>query len=488
MRKRSGKTVAGVIGLMFLILSQGCTPAVAPGGLETMPLSATATLFARPSATPTGVPQPTQTETAVPTPTALPPGVIAINPQMERQTIREVGGGNFVHWPHLTSAFEPVSEMNLKMFAPRVVRARMSLDLWEPVNDDSDAMHIDRAGFIDEGPNHYTFQMLQRFEKEGKVIVVSAWDLPNWMVAMPELKDQRTYAPEMLPEVAETIAAWLVYARDEYAISVDYISFNEADGGYHVLLSTDQYRDLILAVAERLKPENLEVKWLLADTAGMTNAPSYARWIYAHKDLRSHLGPLAFHSWDANVQDAAMQKVGDFAQQEGLEVWCTEAGYAPFLWQRPEEFPTWENAVNLTSIYLRALKLTRATTFLYWEMMAQDYPLNNGTDAYPAMQAILLLQQAFPAGAVILETTADPPDIKWTAARLPDGRYSLVLLNRGTVSQTLQVSGLSPGGYLVQLLGKDGLERGPVLAANTGLVPITIPANSILHLSSVADQ
>jgi hypothetical protein len=438
--------------------------------------------------TPTTLPPTAIPPTPTVTPTALPSGVIAVYPDRELQTIREVGGGNFVHWPHNTAAFEPISEKNLEVLSPTIVRARMSLDLWEPVNDNSDPLLIEQTGFLDEGPNRYTFEMLKKFEEENKLIIVSAWDVPDWMVTLPETSDQRVIRAELINEVVENITAWLLHARDQYGVSVDFISFNEADGGYHVLLSSSQYAALIRASAPRFTAEGLEVKWLLADTAGMGRVVSYARNISSEEDIRPYLGPLSFHSWDANSKDAVLQGIGEYAQNEGLEVWCTEAGYAPFLWQRPEEFPTWENAINIAAIYLRMLKMTRVTTLLYWEMMAQDYPLNDGTNVYPSLEFIKLMQEHFPAGAVVMDTSADPGDIKFSAARLPDGRISAVILNRGDEPVPLFLIGLPDGDYTLRVLGQAGLAaRAEPLVSNKG-IPVNINGASVYFIQSVVPQ
>jgi O-glycosyl hydrolase len=472
------------------LLSCGKAPA-SPLGEKTLAASATlpmpsATQF--PTSSPTSVATPSPSPTAKPLPTAtltlLPDGVIAVYPQHERQTIREVGGGNFIHWPHNTAAFEPVSEMNLSSLSPIVVRARMSLDLWEPINDDSDPQHVKDDRFIDEGPNRYTFEMLQRFQKEGKLIAVSAWDLPDWMVDFPDSTDQRQIRPEMFPEAVESILAWLKHARDEYGVTVSYISFNEADGGYHIQLSSRDYAQLIRTAAPMFAAEQLTVKWLLADTANMGNAVSYAKAIWSNEDIRTYLGPLAFHSWDASASDSVLRQIGDFAQQEGLDAWCTEAGYAAFLWQRPEEFPTWENAQSLAAVYLRMLKYTRATTMLYWEMMAQDYPLNDGRRPYYALQFLTLFQTHFPAGAVILDTSEDPMDIKWTAARLPDGRFTVVVLNRGAKPRTLNILGLPGGDYSLTRLSESGTAVGEDLHNPGDSLPVNVQEESILFLQS----
>jgi hypothetical protein len=184
------RTALGIGAILFCSSLMSCRsePSIPP-----TPLASTTAPVA--SATPT---------VTIPS-TPLPKGMIALYPEREKQTIREVGGGNFVHWPYNTAPFETVSEFNLQTLTPAIVRARMSLDLWEPQNDNLDPNSMDESKFRDEGPNRYTFEMLKRFQQEGKMILVSAWDVPDWMVDFPDVTEKRTIRDGMVDEAAEAI-------------------------------------------------------------------------------------------------------------------------------------------------------------------------------------------------------------------------------------------------------------------------------------------
>ena len=104
---------------------------------------------------------------------------------------------------------------------------------------------------------------------------------------------------------------------------------------------------------------------LLADAANLGNCLNYAREIWEQPEARPYLGPLACHSWDGlSVPEQTLERLGAYAEELERELWITEGGWDAQLWQRSEELPTWDNALNLATNYSRVLKSGRATTTL----------------------------------------------------------------------------------------------------------------------------
>ncbi|HCE17855.1 MAG TPA: hypothetical protein DEQ80_08350, partial [Anaerolinea thermolimosa] len=239
----------------------------------------------------------------------------------------------------------------------------IDLDEWEPVNDNEDPNDFYDDGFLDnEGSHvHATFQFMQEVYPQGVEIIASVWRVPDWMVENPENESQRIIPRERYPEVIESLAAWLMRARDEYHVKVSYLSFNEANLGINVLLSPEDAIEMIREGGERFKELGLETRWLLGDTSNMGENISYASQIWDAVDIRGYLGPLAFHSWDAQASDDVLLGIGAFADKNGLDVWCTEGGWDAQLWQHPDRFPGYTHALNLAAIYARVLKMTRAS-------------------------------------------------------------------------------------------------------------------------------
>ena len=101
---------------------------------------------------PTITPSPTSISTSTPstvppTPTTTPTATkkplstvnVAIYPGEILQTLRDVGGGNFIHWISRSSLpFDPVAKLNVETLHPGFVRVDLDLANWEPDNDDDD--------------------------------------------------------------------------------------------------------------------------------------------------------------------------------------------------------------------------------------------------------------------------------------------------------------------------------------------------------------
>lgn len=383
------------------------------------------------------------------TPTPVLP-MLTILPDEKHQTLRDVAGGNFIHrFGGVQSAFDPVSRMNWAALQPLTVRVAIDLDLWEPVNDNDDPLFLADDGFVDEVGTalHGTFLFLQEVNAQEVIISASVWRVPAWLVENPDDERQWIVPPNLYAEMVESLAAWLLRARDVYGVDVDYISFNEANLGINVLLSPAEAIDLIRLAGPRFAELGLKTRWLLGDTSNMAENVSYASAIWAAEDIRQYLGPLSFHSWDADTGDETLLGIGEFANQNGLEVWCGEGGWNAQMWQSPRMFPMYSHALSLGAVYARSLKMTRATNLLYWEMMGQDYPLNDGEKPYPSLVFLTRLKQAFPPGSQVVGTGPDRTQMKYVAAASERG-IAILIVNR-SLKEDILVSGLPEGDYQV---------------------------------------
>lgn len=417
-------SLAFVFTLAFLCLA-ACQAAAAP--TETV----TITVF------PTAIPEPTMTST--------PPFDLDIHIDLDqpRQTIRDLGAGNFIHYfSGMDDRIDPVGSYNLEHLPLRHARVGIELQLWEPENDNADPLTIAAAGFRDEGVTHNTFLFMQDLQAKGVEITASIWRVPNWLVSNPYKDRERIIPPEMYAEAIESIAQWLLTARDTYGVEVAYVSFNESNIGINVYWMPPEYIEFIRAAGRRFAELGITTRWLLGDTSNIGDTAWYVAAIYAAEDIRPYLGPLAFHSWDANALDDTIQRIATLAEKNGLTVYCTEAGWDPFLWRTPERFPTWENALNLARIYARVIKLSRAEVLMYWEMLGRDYYLNDGAQPFPAFTILQQLAQAVPTGSVVLTTSPDRDGVYSFAARHPDGGLAVYLVNTNPAAKQVLLTGL----------------------------------------------
>jgi len=409
---------------------------------------------------------------------------ISVDPSRTRQAIEDVGGGNFIHtFAQVTSGLEAIGRFNLDGLQPRHIRLRMALEAWEPENDDADPGRAAAGGFRDDGFNHGAFLLAQEAAARGIELTASIWDVPGWLVTNPASAQNRKIPPSLYPELAVSMAEWLRRARDVYGAEVAYVSFNEADIGVNVSLTPGEYAGLIAEVTPRLAARGLRVRWLLGDCSNMASCVAYARPIWEDAAARPYLGVFAFHTWDASASDAVLTSLYDFGRATSLPMRATEGGWDSALWQRPDQFPTWTNALRLATVYLRVLKLTGASTLQYWQMLGHDYSLNDGAVGYPAWQVLQQLQQQIPAGAQVVETAGDR-GLLYSLAVRDGGEVALFLVNAGAQEQALALGGLPAGSYrrLQSTAAGVAQELTPVSAAGT--VSLALPTESVTVLTT----
>lgn len=412
---------------------------------------------------------------------------IFVEPNITHQTIKDVTGGNFINvFSGTTEPLEPVSLYNLENLDVAVARVRMTLEEWEPVNDDGDPEHFNWEAFQDTKFNRATFLLMQVLQARGTEIIVTSWDLPDWLVANPD-KDTLRFVPyELYPEMVETITAWLLTARDQYGVEPEYVSFNEPDVGAYVSIAPFEAIMLIEQAGHRFDEVGLETKWLIADTSNIDGSVGYARSIVKNESIQPYLGVFANHSWDSDSPDKDYIEVRQFALQNDLEVWSTETGSHAFSWRTPERFPTYAYAVELARIYSRVLKLTGTSAILYWEMMGADYWINDGSEPYPSFHVIRQLGEQIPPGSVIVETSNNTEYFYSVAAQAPD-HFVVFMVNTGEEPLTVSVEGLPDGEYTHVQTTESELE---VLTGKYEIprenVPLQVPGMSIHILTTKA--
>jgi len=410
---------------------------------------------------------------------------VVVDPSVVGQTIREVGGGNFVYrFGGVTQPLDPVSTMNLETLQMDVVRVRMDLDEWEPVNDDDDPTQFNWDAFQHSAYNRATFGLMQELSARGVTLVATSWAVPDWLVDNPEVDRQQRIKEGLGSEAIEMIAAWLLTARDEYGVEVAYVSFNEADLGVNVRLTPEEHGALVAEAGPRFAELGLETRWLLADSANLGGCQVYARRIWEQSDARPYLGPLACHSWDGlSVPVQTLERLGVYAEELDRELWITEGGWDAQLWERSEEFPTWKNALRLATCYSRALKLSRATTFLYWQMSGNDYNTNDGQRAYPSLEILAQYARAFPPGSQVVSTSPDLPTLYSVAVQSPE-HFALHLVNTERRMLPLQIEGLSAGVYQHIVSDETGMLQQVGTVEGGAPVEIMLPPQSVNVLTT----
>lgn len=397
-----------------------------------------------------------------------------------RQTLRGFGG-NFAQPRYgATEPLDATGRYNLANL--RVVHARIGIPLnaWTP----------QRGVYKEDGPARAALQQMQEMARKGIPITGSVWEGPQWMLPGPAEQGGRTLPRERYADCIEAIAQFLVTARDKYNARVEHFSFNEPDYGINFKFSPTEMADFIRQAGPRFRALGLTTKFLVGDTANGANFPGYVRPLLADKTIAPYLGPLAFHSWDVlGAPEARYQEIAVLGRQHNKPVWCTEAGHDAQLWQKPNPWESWENALRTALAYEKTLRLSGTAQIDYWTYQ-DNYPLapnKAGAPPYPAWFVVRQMEQALAPGAKIAGATSDNEDLRALAAAGPQsGQFSVLLVNPAGAGR-VTVSGLPAGARVFvtrSTAARQNEALAPVRADNAGRLTVSVPPRSVVTLVS----
>jgi hypothetical protein len=173
-----------------------------------------------------------------------------------------------------------------------------------------------------------------------------------------------------------------------------------------------------------------KTKFLIGDTANGSSCYDYVLPILKDSSIARYLGPISFHSWDAlNASDISYQKIKELGLKYKKQVWCMEAGHDAQLWQRPNPWASWDNAMRTALAYERTIRLTGASSMVYWTYQ-DNYTLVDPKTfrPYPVFRALQLMEKVFTPGAVLLNTEVSSEDMKCITTQGKRG-FSMLLIS-----------------------------------------------------------
>jgi O-glycosyl hydrolase len=369
---------------------------------------------------------------------------ITVNTASTRQTIAGIGG-NYCFYKSDSS----LGRYTLNNLNPQHVRVEMDLNQWEPINDNGDPNTINWSSFKDTGQTHVNFVQMQDFKNRGiPIIVASIWDVPNWMVQNPTDTQARVIPPSMYDEAVESIAAYLLYARDTYGVTIHYISFNEPNYGYQTYFSSSTMIAFIKKAGPRFAALGLTTKWLIGDVTNASTTVSYVTPILQDSSIAQYLGPaVSTHSWNwdgAGASDAVFSNIYTLAAQYGKTVWVEEVGLDSSGWMTSGYTSTWTYAIDLARLYYRIIKYMRGTALTYWEY-GSDFELLNPSSLtpYPAYYVVKQLADLLLPGTSIVETSSSGTNILvFAGIHRSTGNFMIQMINTSSATETANITGL----------------------------------------------
>jgi hypothetical protein len=416
---------------------------------------------------------------------------VTIDTSQTYQTIEAIGG-NFARGRKTGSdvVFDIPAEYCLRNLDVQHARVGIPLKGWEKSNDNDDPFHFEWTGFNTDEEIINIFKRIKALQDRNIPVQVAIWDVADWMVipATQDSSSKRVISQEKYDEFIESMAAFLIYGRDHYDIeNIDYLSINEANGGYSLLFSAEEYAKLVKMSGPRLKEYGVAHKWLVGDVSQINReSVTYIENILADEKARPYLGPVSGHSWWALADwwtQSSYEDLAALARKYDRSVWVAEVGYNPHYWLIDPS--SWQHAWKTALTYYKILKYAQCTVADYWEYM-YDYSLVDSAShmPWPDFFIIKMLSDNLNPGTQQIQADSDNSQILAMAFLHPEtSHYFVQTINTTVQTENVTITGLPDLEFtLYRSTEHEYAAKIKMFKTENGILEISVPANSVNSL------
>jgi hypothetical protein len=364
---------------------------------------------------------------------------VKVFPEIKKQKIKSIGG-NYCQARLTNNAWDAIGEETLKQFRPGFVRVALPLRFRREAYENFKGEKITGHPLVIS-----VLETLKRMKYDFgvKTFTVSVWDVPDELVADPSKRSQRVVKPESYDEVLDMLVAFLIKAKNEYGVEVDYFSFNESDGGWQVQFSPQATIAFIRKAMVRFESVGLKTKFLLADTAQTKGTVEFATMIMADSSIWKFLGPLSFHCWwSENIPDSEFERIAAFARAQNKPVWCAELGFDAQAHRVKGMFETWDYGLRFARITHRMLRYAEVEVSMYWTWQ-NDYSIMSPDlkKMYPSYYITRHLVDYLNTGTQIVHSLSSDAEIMPVSGIYDNGKQVLQLINMKKIPVTIDIEG-----------------------------------------------
>lgn len=399
---------------------------------------------------------------------------ITMDPSEQYQTMDGIGACAyafpFANGMEYNSAAVKVAFEELDL---HYIRLAPWLSWWETNNDNSDPFSINWSAFgvPNDFASWWEVPTGQYFTGLGIETSFGVWGLGDWV----DEGDPADY-----DEIAELLTTYAM-RMENGGVPQPYMELKN-EPGLSDYQNAEALRDAALRLLNMLDFHGMDDVMLRGpeyhrprDTAAWADV-----WL-ANETLRDRTNALSYHTWwdqSRTYYDEILQ----VAEQYDKPVWATEVG----LWATSLEPETWNTAFDYATSQYRAIAWSRAERTYQWTVAGHDGAIGKNGERYPAFYSLKHYANYIPPGATLIDTTVSDPDLLTTAFALPDGNYSVVVLNDTYSADTLELS--LPGVALRAVEGETsregsyGVSTGVIDPNPGGAVELSLPARSITSL------
>lgn len=365
---------------------------------------------------------------------------VKVFPEVQLQKIKSIGA-NYCQVRLTNNAWDAIGEETLRQFRPENVRVAVPLKVRgaEYANYKGEKL-VEQPLVI----SLLEFMKRMKLEFGVKSFTVSTWDVPNELVINPDVGRARVIKPEAYDEVLDLIVAFLLKAKNDYGVEVDYFSFNESEKGIAVIFSPETTIAFIRKGGERFKKEGLKTIFLLSDASTPRVSREFATLILADSAIWKYLGPLSFHSWGAEkMPDAEFERVAALGKAINRPLWCTELGHDGWAHKDKTVFETWDYAIRFARISQRILKYSQAEVTMYWTWQ-NDYPIMSPDlkTLYPSYYATKHFTDFLNTGTQIVHSISSDPEVLVISGIHQDGSKVVQMINMRKEPVKVNIQGM----------------------------------------------
>ena len=383
----------------------------------------------------------------------------------------------------------PAAQYTLDNLAVRYARVEMSLDEWEPVNDNESPADTDWTRFEARdrpgSKTHSQLLMAQALAQRGIPFVISVWRLPEWMYADRGQRNpsdgRRKVDPALWNELLESISSYLLWLRDRYGAEPALFSFNETNIGVNVWLTPDEHRDAIKSIGAYLESAGLTTKMLLGDVSAARGTIDFVQPAAADPEALRYVGAVSFHSW-GGAAPAQYSAWGDLAERLGLPLLVAELGTDPSAWQG-RGFDSFYYGLGEVRMYQEILLYARPQATMYWEFTA-DYSLLD-TQQKPTTRFWLTkhFTDLTPADSEVVTTASGNRSVLISGFH-KEGRHTIHIANLGAARQVF-VEGAPDGEWRgVRTNERESFAEFAVEPAAGGLLVLDMPERCLVTVTT----
>jgi hypothetical protein len=298
-------------------------------------------------------------------------------------------------------------------------------------------------------------------------------------------KSGRVLDPSQYSACIDSVAQFLVTARDKYGVSVDYFSFNEPNYGVNFLFTPQTMDAFIRQAGPRFEALGLKTRFLVGDTTGGLPVVDYATPLLQDPQIAQYLGPISFHCWDAlGGPEPDYSAIAALGKNFHKPIICAEGGYDAGLWQQPNMWNSWENGLKTALAYAKTFRLTGASVLDYWTY-ENNYPLvsADGKTEYPIFKVMKQMQVVFPKGGNIVATHYNSDDLEAVASTGPEpGDFAVLLVNPIGTGQ-ITITGLPKNALVKVATQTESTSGNPTIqiakVTKTGDLTVNMPLRSV---------